>query len=581
MSFDVFISYSTKDAIVAKAACAALEAAKIRCWIAPRDIVASAKWGASIVRAINKCRVMVLIFSGNANDSAQVQREVDQAFGRGKAVVPLRIEDVKPADELAYYLDTVHWLDALTPPLERNLEKLVATVQALLPTTEPAGPGGEPAIDESAAAQAQDAARAEDQRRAQEPGAGRRAGEKEAQGTKEATDALPKSAQAAQRLAEGNRRTEEEEKLRRVAAEEERRKQERAAQQRAEKERPKRHPSRRAMLIGGGAIGAGAAAAAATVLINRSSVTTPAPQQPAASQPPTGAQRDDKSIRTIQVGQTIESIALAPDGSSVLLGCADGLSLWDLKSGQSRTFETGNGWVLSVALAPDGTKAVSGGYDNKVRIWNVPSGTVSQILEGHDGIVHAVAVAPNGRTLLSVDRDGHARIWELASGKLIRTLVGRLAIAVAPDSVTALIGANEGGGFTLFDVQTGKSIRTFVGPFPRSMAFLPDGRGAIVAGRDESGGELFSLWDLKGGGKIRSFAWHTGDVSDVAVVPNGRQALSASYDKTVKLWDLASGNALHTFVGHTDKVYTVAIAPDGRTALSGGQDGTLRFWNLA
>jgi hypothetical protein len=43
MSFDVFISYSTKDAIVAKAACAALEAAKIRCWIAPRDIVASAK----------------------------------------------------------------------------------------------------------------------------------------------------------------------------------------------------------------------------------------------------------------------------------------------------------------------------------------------------------------------------------------------------------------------------------------------------------------------------------------------------------------------------------------------------------
>ena len=120
MSFDVFISYSTKDAITAKATCAALEAAKIRCWIAPRDIVPGAKWGASIVRAINQCRMMVLIFSGNANDSTQVQREVDQAFNRGKAVLPLRIEDVKPADELAYYLDTVHWLDALTPPLERN-----------------------------------------------------------------------------------------------------------------------------------------------------------------------------------------------------------------------------------------------------------------------------------------------------------------------------------------------------------------------------------------------------------------------------------------------------------------------------
>jgi hypothetical protein len=52
MNFDVFISYSTKDATAAKATCAALEAAKIRCWIAPRDIVPSASWGASIVRAI-------------------------------------------------------------------------------------------------------------------------------------------------------------------------------------------------------------------------------------------------------------------------------------------------------------------------------------------------------------------------------------------------------------------------------------------------------------------------------------------------------------------------------------------------
>src|ERR1700744_4859595 len=100
MSFDVFISYSTKDSAAANAACAALESAKIRCWMAPRDILPGERWGASIVRAIDQCRVMVLIFSGNANVSAQVHREVDQAFGRSKAVLPLRIEPVRPADEL-------------------------------------------------------------------------------------------------------------------------------------------------------------------------------------------------------------------------------------------------------------------------------------------------------------------------------------------------------------------------------------------------------------------------------------------------------------------------------------------------
>jgi hypothetical protein len=61
----------------------------------------------------------------------------------------------------------VHWLDALTPPLEKNLERLVATVLALLPATEQKRPAPEPAIDD-AQAQAQDEARAEDERRAEE-----------------------------------------------------------------------------------------------------------------------------------------------------------------------------------------------------------------------------------------------------------------------------------------------------------------------------------------------------------------------------------------------------------------------------
>jgi succinate dehydrogenase hydrophobic anchor subunit len=213
VSFDVFISHSSKDTIAAKAACAALEAAKIRCWIAPRDIVPGAKWGASIVRAINDSRVMVLIFSGNANSSAQVQREVDQAFGKSKTVVPLRIEDVRPADELAYYLDTVHWLDALTPPLEHNLERLVATVRALLPTTEETPRGGEPVIDEAEAARAQEEARAADEERERKAAAGD-AVEDASQRQSEAAGEQGASAADAARLSKERGKKEEQERRR-------------------------------------------------------------------------------------------------------------------------------------------------------------------------------------------------------------------------------------------------------------------------------------------------------------------------------------------------------------------------------
>ena len=101
----------------------------IRCWMAPRDIAPGADWAGSIVEAIDNCRAMVLIFSAHSNGSKQVYREVQQAFDGDKPVVPFRIENVTPAPTLRYYMNSVHWLDALTPPIEQHLKVLTASVR--------------------------------------------------------------------------------------------------------------------------------------------------------------------------------------------------------------------------------------------------------------------------------------------------------------------------------------------------------------------------------------------------------------------------------------------------------------------
>jgi hypothetical protein len=134
MAHDVFVSYSQSDKPTADAACAALESAGIRCWIAPRDVPAGMSWPAAIVGAIGQCRVMVLVFSSHAVASEEVQREVVQAFQHRIVVVPLRIEDVRPSGDMAYYMSSTHWLDALTPPLTARLNELCQTVQAILST---------------------------------------------------------------------------------------------------------------------------------------------------------------------------------------------------------------------------------------------------------------------------------------------------------------------------------------------------------------------------------------------------------------------------------------------------------------
>jgi hypothetical protein len=137
MAHDVFISYSSRDKPIADAACAALEARGVRCWIAPRDIPAGMEWAESIMAAIHESRVLLLVFSANANQSQQVRREVERGVSTGLPIIPLRVEDVAPSQAMEYFLGSVHWLDARTPPLERHLQHLAETVQLILARTAP------------------------------------------------------------------------------------------------------------------------------------------------------------------------------------------------------------------------------------------------------------------------------------------------------------------------------------------------------------------------------------------------------------------------------------------------------------
>lgn len=129
---DVFLSHSSRDKKWADAACAVLERHRIRCWIAPRDITPGDEWGASIIKGINGSRMMVLIFSANANASSQVRREVDRAISQGMTVMPIRIENVRPEGAMEFALSNTHWLDAFTPSAGRHLEMVARSVKTLL-----------------------------------------------------------------------------------------------------------------------------------------------------------------------------------------------------------------------------------------------------------------------------------------------------------------------------------------------------------------------------------------------------------------------------------------------------------------
>ncbi len=140
MPHDVFVSYAQADREPALALTVRLEAAGLRCWIAPRDISPAAEWAQEILEAIAGCRIMLLLFSAYANGSPHVRREVERAIHRNVTVLPLRIENVLPSGSLEYFLSTQQWLDAFPGTLDSHCDRICARVRALLQAT----PGGSP-----------------------------------------------------------------------------------------------------------------------------------------------------------------------------------------------------------------------------------------------------------------------------------------------------------------------------------------------------------------------------------------------------------------------------------------------------
>jgi uncharacterized RDD family membrane protein YckC len=126
---DVFISYANDDKFVADNICTKLEENQISCWIAPRDIIPGDRYVSSLLTAIKNARIVVVIFSRNADKSPHVKTEVERAFNLEKTIIPFRIENIEPSEELQYFIGNRQWLNAITPPMEDHIKLLTNVIQ--------------------------------------------------------------------------------------------------------------------------------------------------------------------------------------------------------------------------------------------------------------------------------------------------------------------------------------------------------------------------------------------------------------------------------------------------------------------
>jgi WD40 repeat protein len=292
----------------------------------------------------------------------------------------------------------------------------------------------------------------------------------------------------------------------------------------------------------------------------------------------------------------IWSVAFSPDGRYLLSGSADGsIRLWDANSDKElRQFQGHMQDVMAVALSPDGRQALSGGWDATLRLWDVETGQEVRRFDGHTELVRRVAFSPDGRLALSGSFDKTMRLWDVATGQLLRVFkhpTGVTGIAFSPDARRVLSGSGarvmvnghgNAAGFDyrvrLWDVITGEESAHFDGRHTgvaQAVAFSPDGRSALCGSWDAT----VRLLKLPEPPRlpiteVQRFSGHDG-VEQAVFSPDGRQALSCGIDRTLRLWDIAGEKEVGRFEGHNDCATCVAFSPDGRLALS----GTFELWN--
>jgi hypothetical protein len=131
MSADIFISFASQDAKVARSICTALESRGFSCWISARNIQPGDNFQSAIVRAIRSAKVLLLVFTSNSNRSEEMTKELALASQQKLMVVPLRVENVDPSDAFAYEFATRQWID-LFAGREEALDNLCSRLTAAL-----------------------------------------------------------------------------------------------------------------------------------------------------------------------------------------------------------------------------------------------------------------------------------------------------------------------------------------------------------------------------------------------------------------------------------------------------------------
>ena len=333
-------------------------------------------------------------------------------------------------------------------------------------------------------------------------------------------------------------------------------------------------------------------------------------------------------VNTIQLADSKYREANISGVRKLLESCPQDLRGWEWDrvkhvSDQSlMSFAAHVGPILSVSLNPDGKRAVTGGWDKAVKVWDIATGKELITLPGaHEKYITCVAFSPDGKQIVTGDGSGEIKVWDAASVDKAMTSIRHgssiWSVAFSPDGKQLISASSEDKMIRVWDAATGAEIINFHQDGANCAAFSPDGKrivsgdwaGIIKIWDAASGNEVMKfiqkswgttvsfssdgkllasassgtikIWDAITGAIVMTLRGHDGPIRSIAFSPNDKYLVSGAADCTVRVWEIETGEETNTLRGHEGQATSVVFTPDGKQIVSGSWDGTVKVWDAS
>lgn len=263
-----------------------------------------------------------------------------------------------------------------------------------------------------------------------------------------------------------------------------------------------------------------------------------------------------QQIGTALPAQQGESVAVSSDGKILVTYGATvdaqqlrAVKIWNLESGQLiRQIKVGEG-ATSAVISPDGQTLITA-VDRSIELWNLRTGERIRALPSTPNAVNAIAISSDGRTLFDLENSGSSnrmtRVWDLQTGTIRRTWQNSSTqpivvtnVAVTADRLAVIVGYRQIESTTslveVWKLDTGEQIHTL--DLGSQADFSAISRNGILATYSITAGNGVELWDIRSGKRIRTLPAPSGtSTASLVFSPDGRSLIVGGRDGVIKVW---------------------------------------------